>query len=1257
MARQFYAGANVNSSTGTFATWLERTNQIVYDMSDVVVTVADVTTANDSNGSQTTGNAHVQGYFSANVLIATEYLRGGKNSEFANSDTLYISSNTEVGNSGSEDTLTVWGDATFQQNVVIGSATSDRLSVIAYVNTAIIPEQNDTRNLGTASLEWGTLYVDDILATGNVALRLDSTGSKGYVTVGAGDDLEIHHDGTNTYIDNQTGELYIQASGITLRNSSNTETYVTADVNGAVSLYYDNATKLATKTDGVDITGELQSDSLDVDGVADISGITTLHANTALDDNARLLIGTGADLQIYHDGSHSYVTDAGTGNLKIAASQIDFLGGSDGAETMASMVDNGAVTLYYDNSAKLATTSTGIDITGSMTLDGVTIDGVTNLNANTAISDNSRLLIGTGSDLQVYHDGSHSYITDAGTGNLKIAASQIDFLGGADGAETMATMVDNGAVTLYFDNSTRLATSGDGVDVTGRLDVSSSLVVAGNTEIQSNLDVTGDLNVSGTFTLPSDTNLTVNTAIAQTSQVVQLLQIDGDTDIGSTGTDTVTITAAVDSTILPSANNTYNIGSTLKRWNQVHAASFFGALTGNVTGNVTGNADTATNSTTFTVTNNTTEASTLYPVFVDGTSSSQEAEVASTKLTFNPSTGTLSATVFSGSGASITSINASNISSGTLSTSRLSASDVLTLIKSVDGSGSGLDADLLDGVSSASFVRSDTADTIGGNLTWSDSVKALFGTSADLEIYHDGTNSHIVDSGTGNLKIASSQIDLLGADGLETMATFVDDGAVTLYYDNAAKIATASGGVTITGTATATTFSGSGSGLTGLNASNISTGTLALARLSGTYAIDISGNAATATSATSATSATLAANSTLLNGIASSDYSRLSVTSARSANLTFTDNSQAIFGTGSDLTINHDGSNSYIIDQGTGSLIVQGTSINIKNAAGTANVAVFATTAELYHSNAVKLVTSATGVTITGVATATSFTGSGAGLTSIPGGQITGTMSADTTGLAATATALATARTIGGVSFNGTANINLPGVNTTGNQDTSGNAATVTNGLYTNSNQTITGIKTFSANTSFSDNVRTFYGGGNDLEIYSDGTNGILFAPTQMTIYTGSFGVSNAAASETMITAVQNGAVTLYYDNSAKLATSSGGVTVTGRVTANTGVATISTLTDGATITPNFTTAQNFTVTLGGNRTLANPSNIVAGMTGSIFITQDGTGSRTLSFGTYWKFNNQTVPTLSTTGGYIDRLDFIVKSTTEIHAVLSTNIG
>ena len=101
----------------------------------------------------------------------------------------------------------------------------------------------------------------------------------------------------------------------------------------------------------------------------------------------------------------------------------------------------------------------------------------------------------------------------------------------------------------------------------------------------------------------------------------------------------------------------------------------------------------------------------------------------------------------------------------------------------------------------------------------------------------------------------------------------------------------------------------------------------------------------------------------------------------------------------------------------------------------------------------------------------------------------------------------------------------------------------------------------------------------------------------------------------------------------------------------------IGTLTDGATITPDFDANQNFTVTLGGNRTLANPTNVDAGQTGSIFVVQDATGGRTLSFGANWKFAGGTAPTLSTGANAVDRIDYIVKSSTEIHAVATLNLS
>ena len=102
---------------------------------------------------------------------------------------------------------------------------------------------------------------------------------------------------------------------------------------------------------------------------------------------------------------------------------------------------------------------------------------------------------------------------------------------------------------------------------------------------------------------------------------------------------------------------------------------------------------------------------------------------------------------------------------------------------------------------------------------------------------------------------------------------------------------------------------------------------------------------------------------------------------------------------------------------------------------------------------------------------------------------------------------------------------------------------------------------------------------------------------------------------------------------------------------------TVSALTDGATITPNFATANNFSVTLGGNRTLANPSNLTAGQSGAIAITQDGTGSRTLAFGSYWKFAGGTAPTLTTTASKVDVLVYYVESSTRISAQLLLNMG
>ncbi len=101
----------------------------------------------------------------------------------------------------------------------------------------------------------------------------------------------------------------------------------------------------------------------------------------------------------------------------------------------------------------------------------------------------------------------------------------------------------------------------------------------------------------------------------------------------------------------------------------------------------------------------------------------------------------------------------------------------------------------------------------------------------------------------------------------------------------------------------------------------------------------------------------------------------------------------------------------------------------------------------------------------------------------------------------------------------------------------------------------------------------------------------------------------------------------------------------------------INTLTSGATITPDFALGNFFSVTLDINATLDNPTNLVAGQSGSIFITQDATGSRTMAYGSYWDFAGGTAPSLSTAANAVDRLDYVVRNSTSIHAQLAKGLS
>ena len=108
---------------------------------------------------------------------------------------------------------------------------------------------------------------------------------------------------------------------------------------------------------------------------------------------------------------------------------------------------------------------------------------------------------------------------------------------------------------------------------------------------------------------------------------------------------------------------------------------------------------------------------------------------------------------------------------------------------------------------------------------------------------------------------------------------------------------------------------------------------------------------------------------------------------------------------------------------------------------------------------------------------------------------------------------------------------------------------------------------------------------------------------------------------------------------------------------ANTASQAIGVITYSSTITPDFSQYNNFTVTLTGNAVLANASNIVPGQSGVIYIAQDATGSRTMSYNTIWKFVGASAPTLSTTANTTDILVYTVQTTGRIDAILLNNFA
>ena len=147
-----------------------------------------------------------------------------------------------------------------------------------------------------------------------------------------------------------------------------------------------NGTNIEELQSGDSIAGAI--DSVSEDTSPSLGGnLNTGSYNVSFGDNAKALFGAGNDLQIYHDSQHSYVWDAGAGNLILVSDGSGIELKKSNGEYLAAFSNDGASNLYYDNSNKLQTTSTGVSVTGNVTATSFTGDGsnLTNISAGAVL--------------------------------------------------------------------------------------------------------------------------------------------------------------------------------------------------------------------------------------------------------------------------------------------------------------------------------------------------------------------------------------------------------------------------------------------------------------------------------------------------------------------------------------------------------------------------------------------------------------------------------------------------------------------------------------------------------------------------------------------------------------------------------------------------------------------------------------------------------------------------------------------------------
>jgi len=572
-------------------------------------------------------------------------------------------------------------------------------------------------------------------------------------------------------------------------------------------------------------------DSLNVTGFSTFSDVVSIGATVG--------IGTRIDIVPYDTLSNGTLSFEGSqGQLfaitnNLSSGSIFSVNPISGIPIIDVLADRTIQLNPFGGNTGIGTTNptAKLDVNGTLN-----VSGVSTFQGNVDLGDTDRLRLGDSQDLQIFHGGSNSFIQDTGSGNLFIGADTDVQITSSSTVSKKAIFTTGGPVELYYDNDKKFETTGYGVSIIGTGNTAtitgpSNLVLDPATvgDATGTVTILGNLQVEGTQTIINSTTLEVDDKLVSIAKSATNgtqadgagLEINGASatlTYASTGDKWVFNKAPYYNTnrILTTADEGTGNGLDADTLDGLEASQFLrsdAADTG--TGLITlSNGLHVTSGNVGIGTDDPTDSLTILKDATGAGSGGLKLQTAGSNesfLTFGVSSSLSKAiftSSFNGSGTALPMVFAVGPSS---TDERLRITSTGNVGIGTDNPGAKLDvsgdaritgvvtATTFSGNGSLTNLTVSGVSTFQGNVYLGDNDVLNIGDNQDLQIYHEGSNSIIQDSGTGNLFIQGSTAVKITDLSANEMAVFIDNGAAELYYNASKKFETTSSGVSITG--------------------------------------------------------------------------------------------------------------------------------------------------------------------------------------------------------------------------------------------------------------------------------------------------------------------------------------------------------------------------------------------------------------------------------------------------------------------------